>query len=98
MSLAFDRSKKTDLTSSDAVACAIEINWFNMNLMDGDQIDLDLRVDCFEGKCTFYQILLFKYFTENREQWNEQITFKILFATFFVWTGIIFDYFHNSGK
>ena len=28
MSLAFDRSKKTDLTSSDAVACAIEINWF----------------------------------------------------------------------
>ena len=33
--------------------------------MDGEQIDLDLRVARFEGRCT---ILFFKCFTENREQ------------------------------
>ena len=63
LSKAVDISKKADLTSSGDVAskdwkifCAIErkIIGLYMNLMDGNQIDLDLRVVRFEGKCTFY--------------------------------------------
>ena len=48
--------------------CMIESNWFLYEFDRRKPDRVGFNSCFFEGRCTFYPILFFKYFTENREQ------------------------------